>query len=40
MVQLSGFVGSQADINKAVEVARRVERVKSVTNDMRSKGQQ
>lgn len=39
-VQLSGFVNSQADINKAVEVARRVEGVKSVKNDMRVKGQQ
>jgi len=39
MVQLSGCAGSQAGI-EAVEVARRVERVKSVTNDMRSKGHQ
>lgn len=39
-VQLSGFVGSQADINKAVEVARSVKGVKSVKNDMRLKGQQ
>lgn len=39
-VQLSGFVNSQADINKAVEVARRVDGVKSVKNDMRVKGQQ
>ena len=37
MVQLSGFVGSQADINKAVEVARGVKGVKSVKNDMRVK---
>ncbi|HEX7410353.1 MAG TPA: BON domain-containing protein [Candidatus Binatia bacterium] len=39
-VQLSGFVSSQADINKAVEVARSVKGVKSVKNDMRVKGQQ
>lgn len=38
-VQLSGFVSSQADINKAVEVARSVGGVKSVKNDMRVKGQ-
>ena len=37
VVQLSGFVGSQADINKAVEVARGVNGVKSVKNDMRVK---
>ena len=37
VVQLSGFVNSQADINKAVEVARRVKGVKSVKNDMRLK---
>jgi osmotically-inducible protein OsmY len=36
-VQLSGFVNSQADINKAVEVARTVGGVKSVKNDMRLK---
>jgi len=36
-VQLSGFVNSQADINKAVEVARGVHGVKSVKNDMRMK---
>ncbi len=34
-VQLSGFVSSQADMNKAVEVARRVAGVTSVKNDMR-----
>ena len=39
-VQLSGFVSSQADINKAVEIARNVKGVKSVKNDMRLKGQQ
>ena len=37
VVQLSGFVGSQADIGKAVEVARGVPGVKSVKNDMRLK---
>ena len=36
-VQLSGFVNSHADINKAVEVARSVKGVKSVKNDMRLK---
>lgn len=37
VVQLSGFVASQADINKAVEVARSVKGVHSVKNDMRVK---
>lgn len=37
VVQLSGFVSSQADIGKAVEVARGVPGVKSVKNDMRLK---
>ena len=37
VVQLSGFVRSQADINKAAEVARSVSGVKSVKNDMRIK---
>ena len=37
VVQLSGFVSSQAAINKAVEVARGVGGVKSVKNDMRIK---
>lgn len=36
-VQLSGFVNSQADINKAVEVARSVKGVTTVKNDMRLK---
>lgn len=40
MVQLSGFVRSRADINKAVEVANGVKGVKSVKNDMIVKGQQ
>ena len=35
VVQLSGFVNSQPDINKAVQVARGVAGVKSVKNDMR-----
>lgn len=38
-VQLSGFVNSRADINKAVAVARGVAGVTSVKNDMRLKGQ-
>lgn len=37
VVQLSGFVSSQAAANKAVEVARSVKGVKSVKNDMRIK---
>jgi len=37
VVQLSGFVNSQADINKAVEVARSVKGVTSVKNNMRLK---
>ena len=40
VVQLTGFVRSRADINKAVEVARRVKGVKSVKNDMILKGTQ
>jgi osmotically-inducible protein OsmY len=36
-VQLSGFVSSSANINKAVELARGVNGVKSVKNDMRVK---
>ncbi|MFO1389133.1 BON domain-containing protein [Cellvibrio sp.] len=38
VVQLSGFVESQADINTAVRVASAVGGVKSVKNDMRLKG--
>ena len=34
VVQLSGFVNSQADIDKAVKVARTVKGVTSVKNDM------
>lgn len=37
-VQLSGFVNSREDINKAVDVARSVSGVKAVKNDMRLKG--
>jgi osmotically-inducible protein OsmY len=37
VVQLSGFVSSQAAENKAVQVARSVGGVKSVKNDMRLK---
>jgi osmotically-inducible protein OsmY len=37
VVQLSGFVNSQEDINKAIAVAGRVSGVKSVKNDMRLK---
>jgi hyperosmotically inducible protein len=36
-VQLSGFVSSQPDIDKAVEIAKSVKGVQSVKNDMRSK---
>ena len=39
VVQLSGFVNSQEHINKAVEIASKVQGVKSVKNDMRLKGQ-
>ncbi len=37
VVQLSGFVNSRQDINKAVEVSRGVSGVTSVRNDMRLK---
>lgn len=37
VVQLSGFVGSQARINKASELAASIKGVKSVKNDMRVK---
>lgn len=39
-VQLTGFVRSRADINKAVEIAKGVKGVKSVKNDMILKGTQ
>ena len=37
VVQLSGFVNSRADIDKAATVARGVSGVKSVKNDIRLK---
>ncbi|MEO8343012.1 MAG: BON domain-containing protein [Gallionella sp.] len=37
VVQLSGFVSSQSEMNKAVEVARNVNGVKAVKDDMRVK---
>ena len=37
VVQLSGFVSSRADINRAVEITRGIAGVKSVKNDMRVK---
>ena len=37
VVQLSGFVNSADDERKALEVARNVQGVKSVKDDMRSK---
>jgi hyperosmotically inducible protein len=36
-VQLSGFVNSKADIDKAVSLVRGMSGVKSVKNDMRLK---
>lgn len=39
-VQLSGFVNSQTDINKAVSLTRAVDGVVSVKNDMRLKASQ
>jgi osmotically-inducible protein OsmY len=38
VVQLSGFANSEKEINKAVQVARDVQGVKSVKNDIRIKG--
>jgi len=40
IVQLTGFVGSRADIKKATKVAKGVKGVKSVKNDMVLKGTQ
>lgn len=37
-VQLSGFVDNTTDIGRAVDIARNVEGVKSVKNDLRVKG--
>jgi osmotically-inducible protein OsmY len=39
VVQLSGFVSSYAEINKAVTLARGVNGVTEVKNDMQVKGQ-
>jgi len=36
-VQLSGFVNSNEDIRKAVEITRQIKGVRSVKNDMRLK---
>ena len=38
-VQLSGFVSSASDINKAVSLARGIQGVTAVKNDMQVKGQ-
>lgn len=40
IVQLTGFVSSRADINKAVKIARSIKGVTSVKNDMIVKGKQ
>jgi c(7)-type cytochrome triheme protein len=40
IVQLTGFVRSRADINKAVEIAKNIKGVESVKNDMILKGTQ
>lgn len=37
VVQLSGFVNSRSDINKAVNIAENVKGVRSVKNDMHVK---
>lgn len=37
VVQLSGFVSSMSDINKAVEITRNIKGVSSVKNDMQLK---
>jgi hyperosmotically inducible protein len=37
VVQLSGFVHDPSDVNKAVEIARKVKGVTSVNNAMRAK---
>ncbi len=37
VVQLSGFANNQAEINSAVEVAKKTSGVKSVRNDIRIK---
>lgn len=38
VVQLSGFVSSLSDINKALEITRNIKGVASVKNDMQLKG--
>ena len=40
VVQLSGFVSSEAQISKAVELTKAIKGVKSVKNDMRLKPSQ
>lgn len=40
IVQLTGFVKSRADIDKAVKIAHGIKGVKSVKNDMIVKGKQ
>ena len=40
VVQLSGFVTSQADIQKTEELARNVKGVTSIKNNLQVKGQQ
>lgn len=40
VVQLSGFVSTKADIEKAVEVAHSVKGVTSIQNDVRVKSRQ
>lgn len=40
IVQLTGFVQTRADIDKAVKLAQNVKGVKSVKNDMVVKGKQ
>lgn len=37
VVQLSGFVSSSSDMNKAVEITRSIKGVQSIKNDMRNK---
>jgi len=39
VVQLSGFANSQTEINKAIHLARNIEGVQSVKNDIRLKNE-
>lgn len=39
VVQLSGFVGTRAEMDKAVDLAHGIEGVRSVKNDIRLKSQ-